>query len=158
MARLAWVSPLHFPLSREVFFHLPPRGALYTFQIGLGYPPQPLKRDPSILPLGASHPADDCAALVIGGSNADGLANSATTLGIVGETITTGWWILKTSAVTTILPLVEVFYTSMRADAPVTSYCLGNSSFCCANIGGQLLPIWRRAGSMSLVRSWSSMR
>jgi hypothetical protein len=72
-------------------------------------------------------------ALFIGGSNADRLANSAATLGINPETVTSGGWILSTANVTTILPEVEAYCNTMPADSPVIIYCLDNSSFACKN-------------------------
>ncbi len=84
------------------------------------------------------------AALFIGGSNADRLANSAATLGIVSETITTAGWVLSTDAVTAILPQVSELCGSLPAGAPVVIYCLDNSSFCCANRNGQLSAITKQ--------------
>ncbi len=95
-----------------------------------------LSRDNSIIPHGAAPPIEDSAALFIGASNADRLANSAATLGIVTETITTGGWILTTNAVTGILPQVSAFCASLPAEAPVVIYCLDNVSFCSANSDG----------------------
>ncbi len=63
-----------------------------------------LSRDTVIFPTGNMPVEEDLAALFIGGSNADRLANSAATLGIVSETVTTAGWILSTDAVTAILP------------------------------------------------------
>jgi hypothetical protein len=84
---------------------------------------------------------EDIAALFIGASNADRLANSAATLGIITETITAGGWVLNTDAVTAILPQVSAYCASLPAEAPVVIYCLDNSSFCCANADGQLSAI-----------------
>jgi hypothetical protein len=81
------------------------------------------------------------AALFIGASNADRLANSAATLGIITETITTGGWILTTDAVSGILPQVNAYCTSLPAEALVVIYCLDNVSFCCANSVGQISAI-----------------
>ncbi len=81
------------------------------------------------------------AALFIGGSNADRLANSAATLGIITETVTSAGWVLSTDAVTAILPQVIELCNSLPEDAPVVIYCLDNSSFCFANKDGQLLAI-----------------
>ncbi len=77
-------------------------------------------------------------ALFIGASNADRLANSAATLGIITETITSGGWVLNTDAATAILPQVIAYCASLPTEAPVVIYCLDNSSFCCANADGQL--------------------
>jgi hypothetical protein len=71
----------------------------------------------------------------------DRLANSAATLGIIAEIITTGGWILTTDAVSGILPQVNDFCASLPADAPVVIYCLDNVSFCCANSDGQISAI-----------------
>ncbi len=84
------------------------------------------------------------AALFIGGSNADRLANSAATLGIATETITMDGWVLSTDAVTAILPQVSELCGSLPASAPVVIYCLDNSSFCCANSEGQLSAITKQ--------------
>jgi hypothetical protein len=72
---------------------------------------------------------------------ADRLADSAATLGIVTETITTGGWVLTTDAVSEILPQVTAYFASIPGEAPVVIYCLDNSSFCCANTDGQLSAI-----------------
>jgi hypothetical protein len=80
-------------------------------------------------------------ALFIGGSNADRLANSAATLGINPETVTSGSWILTTANVTTILPEVEAYCATMPADSPVIIYCLDNSSFACADQDGAISAI-----------------
>jgi hypothetical protein len=100
-----------------------------------------LSRGPSIFPPGSSPPADDMAALFIGGSNADRLANSAATLGIDFVTVTSAGWVLTIEAITAILPQVTSYCASLPADAPVVIYCLDNSSFYCANIEGQLSAI-----------------
>jgi hypothetical protein len=91
------------------------------------------------------------AALFIGGSNADRLANSAATLGIVAETITTAGWVLSTDAVTAILPQVTELCGSLPEGAPVVIYCLDNSSFCCANRDGQLSAIAKQKDGLFLV-------
>jgi hypothetical protein len=104
-----------------------------------------LSRDTSIFPPGAAPSIEDSAALFIGASNADRLANSAATLGIVTETITSGGWILSTDAVTEILPQVSAFCASLPAEAPVVIYCLDNVSFCCANSDGQISAITKLA-------------
>jgi hypothetical protein len=78
-------------------------------------------------------------------SNADRLANSAATLGIVTETVTSGGWILSTDAVTEILPQVSAFCASLPAEAPVVIYCLDNVSFCCADSDGQISAITKLA-------------
>ena len=80
-------------------------------------------------------------ALFIGGSNADRLANSAATLGINPETVTSGGWILSTANVSTILPEVEAYCATMPADSPVIIYCLDNSSFACADQDGAISAI-----------------
>jgi hypothetical protein len=49
-----------------------------------------LSRDASIFPPGSAPAIEDTAALIIGASNADRLANSTASLGIITETITTG--------------------------------------------------------------------
>jgi hypothetical protein len=103
-----------------------------------------LSRDASIFPPGAAPAIEDTAALFIGASNADRLANSAATLGIITETITTGGWILSTDAVTGILQQVTDFCASLPAEAPVVIYCLDNVSFCCANTDGQLSAITKQ--------------
>jgi hypothetical protein len=103
-----------------------------------------LSRDNTIFPTGPSTVEEDMAALFIGGSNADRLANSAATLGIATETITTAGWVLSTDAVTAILPQVSEFCGSLPANAPVVIYCLDNSSFCCANGEGQLSAITKQ--------------
>jgi hypothetical protein len=100
-----------------------------------------LSRDTVIFPTGNTLVEEDLAALFIGGSNADRLANSAATLGIVSETITTAGWILSTDAVTAILPQVIEYCNSLPEEAPVVIYCLDNSSFCSANKDGQLSSI-----------------
>jgi hypothetical protein len=97
-----------------------------------------LSRDNTIFPTGPLTVEEDMAALFIGSSNADRLANSAATLGIATETITTAGWVLSTDAVTAILPQVTELCGSLPAGAPVVIYCLDNSSFCCANSEGQL--------------------
>jgi hypothetical protein len=73
-----------------------------------------LSRDPSIFPLGAPHHPDDRNALCHRGSNTYLLANSATTLVIIGETIITSGRILARAAVTVILAQVEAFCASMQ--------------------------------------------
>jgi hypothetical protein len=103
-----------------------------------------LSRDNTIFPTGPSTVEEDMAALFIGGSNADRLANSAATLGIATETITTAGWVLSTDAVTAILPQVSELCGSLPANAPVVIYCLDNSSFCCANGEGQLSAITKQ--------------
>jgi hypothetical protein len=103
-----------------------------------------LSRDNTIFPTGPSTVEEDMAALFIGGSNADRLANSAATLGIATETITTAGWVLSTDAVTAILPQVTELCGSLPAGAPVVIYCLDNSSFCCANSEGQLSAITKQ--------------
>jgi hypothetical protein len=100
-----------------------------------------LSRDATIFPPGSAPPTDDMAALFIGGSNADRLANAAATLGIVAETVTAGGWIISTDAVTAILPQVIGHCESLPDNAPVIIYCLDNSSFSCANAEGQLSAI-----------------
>ena len=100
-----------------------------------------LSRDNTIFPTGPSTVEEDMATLFIGGSNADRLANSAATLGVATETITTAGWVLSTDAVTAILPQVTELCGSLPAGAPVVIYCLDNSSFCCANSEGQLSAI-----------------
>jgi hypothetical protein len=103
-----------------------------------------LSRDNTIFPTGPSTVEEDMAALFIGGSNADRLANSAATLGIATETITMDGWVLSTDAVTAILPQVSELCGSLPASAPVVIYCLDNSSFCCANSEGQLSAITKQ--------------
>jgi hypothetical protein len=100
-----------------------------------------LSRDTTIFPTGSTTMEDDMAALFIGGSNADRLANSAATLGIIPETITTAGWVLSTDAVTAILPQVTELCSTLPEGATVVIYCLDNSSFCCANRDGQLSAI-----------------
>jgi hypothetical protein len=100
-----------------------------------------LSRDPCIFPPGSAPALDEMSALFIGASNADRLANSAATLGMVTETVTTGRWVLTTDAVTEILPQVAAYCAALPADAPVVIYCLDNSSFCCADTDGQLSAI-----------------
>jgi hypothetical protein len=77
-------------------------------------------------------------ALFVGGSNANNLANAATSLGYYTETITKGGWVLSTEAVTTILPEFEAYCLTMPPETPVVIYCLDNSSFVCADVDGQL--------------------
>ncbi len=84
---------------------------------------------------------EDMAVLFIGGSNADRLANSAATLGIITETVTMAGWVLSTDADTAILPQVIDLCNTLPEEAPVVIYCLDNSSFCCANKDGQLSAI-----------------
>jgi hypothetical protein len=85
--------------------------------------------------------ASEKTALFIGGSNADRLANSAATLGVNPETVTSGGWILSTSNITTILPEIEAYCNTMPADSPVIFYCLDNSSFACADQDGAISAI-----------------
>ncbi len=98
-------------------------------------------RDTVIFPTGNTPVEEDLAALFIGGSNADRLANSVATLGIISETVTTAGWILSTDAVTAILPQVIELCNSLPEVALVVTYCLDNSSFCSANKDGQLSAI-----------------
>ncbi len=107
-----------------------------------------LSRDPTIFPPGSTPAVDEMAALFFGASNGDRLANSAATLGIVTETITTGGWVLTTDAVSEILPQVTAYCASLPAEAPVVIYCLDNSSFCCANSDGQLSAISKQKDGM----------
>jgi hypothetical protein len=100
-----------------------------------------LSRDTVIFPTGNTPVKEDLAALFIGDSNADRLANSAATLGIISETVTMAGWILSTDAVTAILTQVIERCNSLPEDAPVVIYCLDNSSFCSANKDGQLSAI-----------------
>ncbi len=101
-----------------------------------------LSRDSAIFSPGSTLAAvEDTSALFIGASNADRLANSAASLGIITETVTAGGWVLSTDAVTDILPQVLGFCASLPTDAPVVIYCLDNSSFCSANADGVLSPI-----------------
>ncbi len=97
-----------------------------------------LSRDTVIFPTGNLPVEEDMAALFIGSSNADRLANSASTLGIITKTVTSAGWVLSTDAVTAILPQVIELCNSLPEDAPVVIYCLDNSSFCCANKDGHL--------------------
>jgi hypothetical protein len=106
-----------------------------------------LSRDPSIFSPGSSPALEDMAALFFGASNADRLANSAATLGIITETITSGGWVLNTDVVTSIIPQVSAYRTILWAEAPVVIYCLDNSSFCCANADGQLSAISKQKDS-----------
>ena len=115
-------------------------GLSTLFKLDLDTHPN-LSRDPCIFPPGSAPALDEMAALFIGASNADRLANSAATLGIVTETVTTGGWVLTTDAVTEILPQVAAYCAALPADAPVVIYCLDNSSFCCADSDGQLSAI-----------------
>ncbi len=78
-----------------------------------------LSRDPTIFPTGSTTVEDDMVALFIGGSNADRLANSAATLGIIPETITTAGWVLSTDAVTAILPQVTELCGTLPEGAPL---------------------------------------
>jgi hypothetical protein len=98
-----------------------------------------LSRDSAIFSPGSTPAVEDRTALFIGTSNADRLANSAASLGIITETVTSGGWILNTDAITAILPQVTAYCASLPAEAPV--YCLDNSSFCSANADSQLSPI-----------------
>ncbi len=122
-------------------------GLSTLFKLNLDTLPN-LSRDPTIFPPGSTPAVDEMAALFIGASNADRLANSAATLGIVTETITTGGWVLTTAAVSEILPQVTAYCASLPAEAPVMIYCLDNSSFCCANSDGQLSAISKQNAGM----------
>jgi hypothetical protein len=116
-------------------------GLSTLFRLNLDTHPN-LSRDSAIFSPGSTLAAvEDTSALFIGASNADRLANSAATLGIVTETVTTGGWVLTTDAVTEILPQVAAYCAALPADAPVVIYCLDNSSFCCADSDGQLSAI-----------------
>jgi hypothetical protein len=115
-------------------------GLSTLFKLNLDTLPN-LSRDTVIFPTGNTAVEDDLAALFIGGSNDDRLANSAATLGIISETITTAGWILSTDAVTAILPQVIEYCNSLPEEAPVVIYCLDNSSFCSANMDGQIWAI-----------------
>jgi uncharacterized membrane protein YgcG len=118
-------------------------GLSTLFKLNLDTLPN-LSRDPSIFPPGSAPAVDEMAALFIGASNADRLANSAASLGILTETITTGGWVLTTDAVTEILPQVAAHCAALAADSPVVIYCLDNSSFCCADKDGQLTAISKK--------------
>jgi hypothetical protein len=80
-------------------------GLSTLFQMNIDTLPN-LSRDTTIFPAGSTTVEDDMAALFISGSNADRLANSAATLGIIPGTITTEGWVLSTDGVTAILPQV----------------------------------------------------
>jgi hypothetical protein len=133
------VPPLS-PLDEKTLITPLLEGLITQFRLGMDTLPN-LSRDATIFPPGSAPPADDIAALFIGVSNADRLANAAATLGIIAETITAGGWIISTDAVTAILPQVIGHCESLPDNAPVIIYCLDNSSFCCANAEGQLSAI-----------------
>ncbi len=150
------------PKKRKLFSPPPPllEGLSTLFKLNLDTLPN-LSRDPTIFPPGSVPAVDEMAALFIGPSNADRLANSAATLGIVTETVTTGGWVLTTDAVTEILPQVAAYCAALAADAPVVIYCLDNSSFCCADTDGQLSAISKQddgvyhvIGEIVVVRPW----
>ncbi len=118
------VVSLPSPIKTRSYFSPPLLEGLSTmFRLNLD--PLPiLSRDPAIFPPGSTLAVEDMAALFIGGCNADKLANSSATLGIITKTITSGGWALTTGAVTNILPQVSGYCDSLPADAPVVIYCL----------------------------------
>ena len=91
MARAPGYCPPPLPQDEKILITPLLEGLSTQFRLSLDTLPN-LARDDTIFPLGSSPPADDMAALFIGGSNADRLANAAATLGIVAETITAGGW------------------------------------------------------------------
>ncbi len=100
-------SKLNPPLShQEESSLLTPllKGLSTLFRLNLDTHPN-LSRDTAIFSPGSTLAAvEDTSALFIGASNADRLANSAASLGIITETVTAGGWVLSTDAVTDILP------------------------------------------------------
>jgi hypothetical protein len=133
------VPPLS-PQDEEALLTPALEGLSTQFRMNIDTLPN-LSRDNTIFPTGPTTVEEDMAALFIGGSNDDRLANSAATLGILAETITTAGWVLSTDAVTAILPQMSELCGSLPVGAPVVIYCLDNSSFCCANRDGQLSAI-----------------
>jgi hypothetical protein len=140
LARAPGYRPPLSPQDEKFLITLLLEGLSTLFKLNLDIIPN-LSRDATIFPPGSAPPADDMAALFIGGSNADRLPNAAATLGIVAETITTGGWVLSTDSVTAILPQVIRLCESLPENAPVIIYCLDNYSFCCANTDGELSAI-----------------
>jgi len=67
--------------------------------------------------------------LVIGGSNADRLANALASLGMDPELLTSGGWHVTTDSVTAIIPEVESSVKSLPQTAPVVIYGLDNGCF-----------------------------